>query len=285
MTSAADLMTKNPKCLYSSDKVQRAYELFLDLQVSVVPVMTPAHEVLGGLTETTMLKISLLDQKRDSILFDYRQFLEPISIVFERDSLDVIIQTLFKSLHHRVFLQDNTGKLVGVISPKDILPALIGRPQAKETVQQEVVKLRESIKELEPLRSEIQLVQKRVQLLESLLEGSHFMIVDLDDEGRVRYLNQRLRDLTGLSISEGLLGVDLFTSECRHEVRSLLEKTAKDGLQRTAYVTVSGGPKSRNKVEATAILRPDGQGLILLMRSIDPEELMRLLNGVIKRAE
>jgi hypothetical protein len=76
---------------------------------------------------------------------------------------------------------------------------------------------------------------------------------------------------------------DLFARESLPELRALFDGVKKHGGHRTAYLVMNAKNSTRVKVEITCRLQSDGTGLALMIRKVDPDELIRLLNGVIRK--
>lgn len=286
MTQACEIMTKNPKFFYSSDLITHAVDLFLKNKVSVVPVLTPTHEVLGAVTETSILRMALFARKKDEILLQHRELFDPLTVVFERDEANQVVQALMKSVHHRVFVQDNSGRISGVISPKDLLPVIIHADSRSETIQREVQRLRKEISDFDEIKKEIPIMRRQIQMLESLMDSNHFLVVGLDGRDCVHSFNaifqrevgSEVKDLKGTSI------FDYFAKESLPDLKSVFDHVKKHGGHRTSYLVLLAKDEAREKVEVICRLQTDGSGVALLIRKIDPDELIRLLNGVMKRS-
>ncbi len=284
MTSATEIMTKNPKFFYSSDLITHAVDVFLKHKVGVVPVLTPTHEILGAVTETSILKMALFARKKDEILLQHQELLEPITVIFERDDANQVVQALLKSVHHRVFVQDNSARICGVISPKDLLPVIIGASTDSETVQREVQRLRKQISDFEEVKKEIPIMRRHIQMLESLMDSSHFLVVSTDNNNCIQAFNAAFPSEVGLEAKDlnGSSIFDYFAKESLPELRTVFEHIKKSGGHRTSYLVLLTKGGTRQKVEVICRLRTEGSGVALLIRAIDPDELIRLLNGVIK---
>ena len=153
---AHDLMTPNPVSICDQAIVKEAAAFLLDNRFSAAPVIDNAGRPVGVLSNTDIVRYerekiehvttrSAMEQECDFRLAsgervrrgfqlegvdgtDVRQIMTPIIFSVAPDTpADEVIQEMLTRKIHRVFVVDQQGVLVGVISPIDIMRKLVER--------------------------------------------------------------------------------------------------------------------------------------------------------------
>ncbi len=87
-------------------------------------------EIAGQMTEIIMVCILVLHQlqpDRYKKLSNCLELLDPVQFVAPDDSISDVIKAMVKSVSRRVLVKADGRKLLGIISPKDLLtPLLMG---------------------------------------------------------------------------------------------------------------------------------------------------------------
>jgi CBS-domain-containing membrane protein len=144
LATAADIMTKAPMTLVSSTTIVDAVKLFVDKKFSSVPVITSTKETAGQLTELVLVRILVLHQlqpEKYKQLANCLDLLETPTFVAPTDNVATIMKAIMKSTSRRVLVQNNAGKIEGIISPKDLLRNLMAGNDTAKTIQAEVQKI------------------------------------------------------------------------------------------------------------------------------------------------
>jgi CBS domain-containing protein len=146
-TLARDLMTANPVSIYEHATLLDAAELFTDRDISAAPVIDDAGRPVGVLSRTDIVRFtSFSDEDAENTapeFYDpddpYRfsdsessahieawQLMTPLvySIGPEESSLRVVEELLARNVN-RLFVIDNEGVLIGVVSALDVLRSLV----------------------------------------------------------------------------------------------------------------------------------------------------------------
>jgi len=120
MKSISDIMQHHPIVIRPSETLRRALELLIENNISGLPVVDDAGELIGVLSEKDLLKIfSAPDpQSIDSVMTP-----DPVSIAVEAPLIDVV-DCLMANDFRRVFIHDHK-RLVGLISRADLMPAIL----------------------------------------------------------------------------------------------------------------------------------------------------------------
>jgi PAS domain S-box-containing protein len=289
MIIAKDLMTHHPWVVYTSDSVQHVVDMFTKNRPSTIPVLTPAGEVHGVVSEIPLLKLYVrlkAKQQLSSILLDYKDLFEAPIFVRERDPIAIVMHAALKASHHRVLVLDDNKHLRGVISPKDILSMLNGNSSHSDSIQRELKDLRHRVTNMQGEREKLQKVEEELKNYEVAIAGSQFMFHSVDGNGKIVLANERLHEVLGYDPKE-LIGksiYDLYPKEFWAAVEGSLKQIQTSGIHQmnTSYRRKSG---EFLKVEVGSHAIVDRKGNFLatstLARVVDGDSLLRSLNGVI----
>jgi CBS domain-containing protein len=124
MDKAKDLMTPNPTCLKLGDTVRQALRLILQLNVHSLPVLSPSGQPVGILTEQSLVKAIVLAHGSGSLDVEIKSvasILDPVSLVTENESFIKLTHKLIAAQVNRLLVVDKDEKLIGIISPRDLL--------------------------------------------------------------------------------------------------------------------------------------------------------------------
>lgn len=135
MIVAKDLMTPSPQFIYSSEDIHVALKKFHDAKFGAIPVISPSKEILGILSEFSVIRI-IVNLKSDppkvgTPLYNYRKLFEKSIQIKEWTTLEDILRELIKAPYHRALVVDATDKILGIISPKDVISILLNEPLNK----------------------------------------------------------------------------------------------------------------------------------------------------------
>ena len=136
-------MTPRPVCIGSGDELLNTVRVFLDKGIHYCPVITPTGLVLGLLSEYILVQASLrhyLDPDRHEKVIAHKDILVPPEFIEEDATLDDLVKALKTSKVHRLLVKDPRGKLVGIISPRDILVLLHGESTGFQNLRLELEK-------------------------------------------------------------------------------------------------------------------------------------------------
>ena len=131
-TRLADLMTKNPLTLHPKDKIQRAIDLFDDLEIHHIPVVI-MNEVVGIISEGDILFAAksfisnsfqdFLRERKLSIDAVEEVMTSPVTCVQQDETLEHALEIMLaRRVNALPVLEDKA--LVGLLTTYDILKAL-----------------------------------------------------------------------------------------------------------------------------------------------------------------
>lgn len=289
MRTSADLMTPNPKMVGSGDSLTDVVTLFLSQGITSSPVINPLGEVLGVLTEISLVKAFMLHkaklQKSDKV-GHHIDLLEPVTYLDLHASLVDAIKIMIASPTHRLLVRDSKMKIVGIISPKDLMRAMQGQSNPNQNLD-----LRKKLADTE---AQLKESLKKLQNLEKWLDVYHqafhevpYMMHAVDAEGKILMANKREHEALGYKDNE-LIGktiFDLYATPMHDEARRGLEKVIKTGSHHITYTTLQkkDGASLRCDIASSSIHDENGKFIstISVLRPVDSEELLRLLNGIV----
>ena len=102
--------------------------------------MNPAGKVLGFLSEINLVKILgqfYQSKTKTEIIANYLDFLVSAETIHKDDQLPVVMKAMFQSQTNRLIVCDGAGKLMGIVSPMDLLRMFDGMAKARANVSNE----------------------------------------------------------------------------------------------------------------------------------------------------
>lgn len=195
MTTAHELMNPMTPALSFDSTVQDAIAFFETHPHQFATVSASRDRIQGVLTEGNLVKIFLRYQSqpaKDALIF-YRDCFEPTQLIHETATFEEVVKKVMTAVGHRVFVIDTKGELVGHITAKDVLPFLVGKRDAKQTVQGAA---------FDELKSQL-------YMYESFFSKSPFMMHSVNPSGFIQMANEMLHALLGYEYGE-LIGKTIY---------------------------------------------------------------------------
>jgi len=287
MKKAKDIMTADPKFVQSGHDLKDAIAFFLQNNLHYAPVVTPMGEVLGLVSEFSLVKASLknyLEPNKHEKVAHHVDSLEGFEFVKDESTLDEVVKMLTKSATHRLLVRNKNDKLVGIISPKDILLLVSGAQRNAMSLREELEKTRAKAQELS---TKLQTLEGSLKLYQNLFVDSPNMMHSIAKDGRIIMANKQIHrrlgyedgTLVGKSIS------DIYPKSVLHEAVAGLKKIQEEGQHQMTYTTMvcKNGEKLRVDIASSALRDDKGQFLstITISREVDSENLLRALHGAV----
>lgn len=290
MRQAKDLMTPHPRFVQSGEELRETVHVFLNNDIRYAPVVTPMQDVLGLLSEFGLIRAALrhyLDPDRHEKVVHHQDILEEAHFVEEDAALEDVVKALIRSPSHRVLVTNKQKKLVGIISPKDILRFIMGEQKKTSDLKHE---LEVTKAQAEKLASQLSSLQESLQKYQSLYNESPYMMHSVDESGQIILANKKIHETLGYDNNE-LIGkaiTDIYPKSMQTEAYQGLARIIKDGYHHRTYtsmVTKSGG-KVRVDIASSSLKDKYGKfiGTITISREVDSENLLRALNGLVSIA-
>lgn len=291
MRTALDLMTPNPKSIASGDTLEDVIKLFLDQGITSSPVKNPLGETLGVFTELSLLKAFMLHKakfaKSDRVGHHVELFDTP-SYIDAHAPLNDVLKLLIQTSNHRLLVRDEQQKIIGIISPKDIMRAMIGVANPVQNIKE---KLKETEEKLKSSLHKLSEIEKHLDVYQSVFQETPYMIHAADAAGKIIMSNRSEHEALGYQMGE-LIGrtiYDLYADNMHGEAKRGLELIKEKGFHNMTYTTLlkKDGSSIRCDIVSSALKDKDGQFLstVTVLRPVDSEELLRTLNGIVNDAD
>lgn len=270
MITAKEIMIHATPTLPFDTSVEDAVEFMKSNPHHFAAVMASEDRYHGVLTEAGMVRTYLRYQSKPSrdVLIHYRDLLEPAQLIQQNEIFPEIVKKIMTAVGNRVFVIDDSGKAIGHITAKDILPMFSKFGKSKHPTSA-----------TEELRSEL-------YLYESFFEKSPFMMHSVDHKGNILMANEMLHAMLGYPYGE-LIGRTIFDLYPK-EVHELAEKGIKTIFAKGFHKVVKSSMLHKNgsKVEVELMSRAlhdqkdQPIGTITVSRPLDMEYLVQCLTQV-----
>ncbi len=248
MKYAKSVMTENPKCIQSGELLVDTISVFFKNNIHYAPVITPGDEVLGLLSETALLKASLrhyLDANKHERVYAHRDLLEPVPFVKEDSPIEEVMRSMMQSKSKRVLVHDYRLRLIGIISPKDILRKLHGEHNLSSGMSYELQQVEQQVTSSNP---NVKNLHDLVHVYREAFESSPLLMHSVDGRGKVVMANRKIHAELGYDVGE-LIGKTIFDL-----YQPGMHEMALHGLEN---IKNSGGHRST----MTQMVRKDGKAI------------------------
>lgn len=288
MKYANELMTRNPKMIESSESLHTVVELFLKQGISSSPVISPAGELLGVLTEFSLVKAYMLYKLKfpsNDKIGHHVEMLDQPAFVSTTATLGEVMRELVKSPTRRLLVQDVKNKIVGIISPKDILRVMEGDLTHNVNIRKKLEEAEQKVKELD---HKIQDLSKHLNIYQQVFNETPYMVHAVDRVGNIVLANRRVHDVLGYEDQElvGKTIFELYSANMHAEAKRGLERVIEKGFHNIVYTTMKtkDGSSVRVDICSAAIFNNKGEfvSTVSISRPLDSENLLRALNGMIE---
>jgi CBS domain-containing protein len=122
MTKCQEVMTPNPACCLSSDKVDRAAQIMKAEDVGSVPVIESLHvrRVVGMVTDRDIvLKVVADGRDPETVLVNEIMTSRPVTCRLD-DDLQHLLKTMAERQVRRVPIVDTRNRIVGIVAQGDV---------------------------------------------------------------------------------------------------------------------------------------------------------------------
>lgn len=287
MRTTANLMTPNPKMIGSGDSLKDVIRIFLENGITSSPVINPLGEILGVLSELTLLKAYMLHktklQKSDKV-GHHIDLLEPVSFVKLSATLAEVLREMIATPTHRLLVKDDKDKVVGIISPKDLMRAMLGESNPSQNLRQ---KLLDTQVALEKSFKKIETIEKMLDVYQKAFQETPYMMHAVNADGKILMANRCEHEILGYEEGE-LVGrsiYDIYPEAMHAEAERGLKMIMDQGYHHMTYTTLvrKDGTRVRCDIASSSLQDEKGQFLstITVLRAIDSEALLRSLHGIV----
>lgn len=129
---AKDVMTHPVVCVNLRTPTEELSRLLIEKNLSGTPVVDEGGRLVGIVSKTDILESHLLPEEYLESLTLHKGYVEDIMVpmvssVFEEDSIDQVIKLMWDERIRRVVVTDRERKVIGIITPMDILKYIVRR--------------------------------------------------------------------------------------------------------------------------------------------------------------
>lgn len=284
----SDFMTPNPLTIPSSLSLADAAKALFESGYSSVPVLENMGTPLGFLSEFSLirsfLKLHQMKDKSKDQVYHFREYLEPLATVNHEADLNEAIRVLFSNTFHRALVEGPNGKIVGMVSPKDVLMVLTNKRHSLSKLESE---LADTQKQLRNISGKLKDAEEILSRYHSYLENAPFHIHSINEEGKVIFANQSLRKALGYEPQEivGLKLDQLYVEEHAPGALSGLKKVMKSGAHEPVITSMRCKDGSEYRIEAisSALRATDGSFIatVTMSRRLSSDNMLRALHRVL----
>jgi PAS domain S-box-containing protein len=268
MRQARHFMTLNPLFFKDTQTIHEVADAFVKHHLTSAPVVDPFGALCGMISETGLIRIFAVDRMlfgNQRSLKAREKMLDVADEVLMSDSADIVVKKVLQAKLHRVVVVDNSRRVQGIISPKDILRFLQGeQTQASLDNRAELDRMEASAAANDALAYYRQIYQ-----------NAPYMIHSVDPSGKIVACNDKMHQV--LEYTNGaLVGrpmEDLYADIFHEDIRDSLKVLMKDcaSLQVMSEMKTSTGKLLPVEVQSSVLKDPRGNpsGTISITRLLD----------------
>jgi PAS domain S-box-containing protein len=288
MRFASDFMTPNPKMIGSDDTIVDVIRLFLEQGITSSPVVTPTGEILGVITELSLIKAYMLHRARfhkDDRIGHHMDLLEPISYVGVDSTIIQILSAMISSPTHRLLVKNERNKIVGILSPKDLMRAMLGEENPAQSMRQKLRAVEAQLKtSIEKLKS----LAENLDVYKQAFNETPYLMHAVNADGIILMANKREHETLGYEDGElpGKSIYDIYEPSMLDHALEGLKTVIETGYQDITYTTLltKDHKTVRCDISSAAIYGNNGEfvSTISVLRPIDPDDMLRILQGIVE---
>jgi len=269
-------MTLNPVFFKNTQTVHEVIEAFVKNHLTCAPVIDSFGSLCGMVSETGLIKIFAVDRMlfgNTRTLKDRLKMLDPADSVMMSESAEMVVKKVLQSKLHRVVVVDNSNRVQGIISPKDILRFLQGE-QTQASIDNRA-QLEESQSRIEGRLESNSSVGDALAYYRQIYQNAPYMIHSVDPQGRIVACNEKMHSVLGYP-SGTLVGrpmEDLYAEAFHEDVRDSLKSLIEDAssLQVLLEMKMANGNLIPVEVQSSVLkdARGEPSGTISITRLLD----------------
>ncbi|MCM2282200.1 MAG: PAS domain S-box protein [Bdellovibrionaceae bacterium] len=287
MNQAKDVMTAQPLTIPSSTELKDTIELFMTSSIHCAPVLDANGDVMGLLTDVSLVKASLrryLDPEKHEKVAHHQDLMEPAMTVEEDESLQGVVKAMLKSSTHRVVVLNKQRRLIGIISPKDMVRFVMGEQKMSTDLRTELETVRQ---ESQKLAKELEDVKNNLDRYRKLFLDTPHMMHSVDATGTILLANKKIHEVLGYNPGE-LIGKtlrELYPPEIQTEAMRGLQRIIESGKYHVPMTELIRKDGERVRVDIASSSLKDAKGkfmsTISISRIVDSATLLKALDSAI----
>lgn len=244
--------------------LEQAEQVFHEFRLTTAPVLVDKKKILGVMSDFLLLKCFLMknsDPNR-ARLKDFADELDPVVTIDENEPIANAFKLMVQSPSHRIYATSD-GKLVGALSPKDILPFIAG-DQAIERYKEDrdLVAARIRIK---LLLTELGQAKSELDQYQSVFASAPFMVHSVDLNGHINMANPMMHLVLGYP-QEGIVGkhlTDLYPSQFHQDAIAGLNRIKVTGFHPLINTFMVKNNKELVQVDLASTAKTDESGRVV----------------------
>lgn len=268
----------------SGDRLTDVMQFFLTYQMHYTPVLSPMGELLGLLSDISVVKASLrkyLSSEYGASIYAHRDLFEAAHTVRDSAKLDEVVRTMMKAPSRRVLVIDQGQQVIGIVSPRDIMRVLAGKSELLDEMHTELKDLEFKARQLE---LEVQSIQQLMGVYREIFEASPLIMHSVDEHGQIVMANRKAHEALGY-IGGELIGksiFDLYPHTVHDQARKGLETIKETGKHESTMTSMVRKDQSMINVDlvSSALRSPKGEFLGTITAARPVEETRALLEAV-----
>ncbi|MFN9066813.1 MAG: PAS domain S-box protein, partial [Bdellovibrionales bacterium] len=148
-------------------------------------------------------------------------------------------------------------------------------------------KLKETEDQLRETLRKVNEIEKYLEVYEKTFHETPYMMHAVNEKGEILMANKREHDMLGYQMGElrGKTIYDIYSKSVHHEATQGLKKVVETGTHQMTYTTLvkKDGSPLRCDIASSAIFGDNGKFIstVSVLRPIDSDELLRILNGIV----
>lgn len=279
-------MTAEPLTVQTSDELKHVIDLFMSNAIHCAPVLSTGGDIMGILTDVALVKASLrryLDPDKHEKVAHHGDLLEAAMIVEDDEPLQNVVKALLKSETNRVLVVNKQQRLLGIISPKDMVRFVTGEQRKSSDLRIELESVRQ---ESQKLAKELESAKTNLDKYRKIFLDTPYMMHSVDADGSILLANRKIHEVLGYKANElvGKTLYDLYPPEMREEATKGLNHIIDVGFYNVTMTEMLRKDGSRVRVDIASSALRDTSGRFLstisIARELDAALLKALETGV-----
>jgi len=287
MRQAKDLMSNTPESLTYDTELPQAATIFMKKKITMAPVIDQKGTLCGVMTEVNLIKALVAHHAffgtHDKV-GDHPELLEKAAYVRDDAPIDQVMKTLLASPTYRLLVINDKRKLVGIISPKDILKVLAAEVEASQEHAEELMEGEQP----QAFIAEAATLEEALSKMKKMIMDSSYMMHSVDAHGKVVMANKHTCDVLGYTAEEitNLTLEDLYHKKYHPDARRGISSLIRRGFHQSvnSVMMTKSGDMIPVEVKSRAVKNKHDKflGTVTVVRKLNPDDLLPLLSGMVE---
>ena len=120
-TTAAEIMSTQILSAEKSMTVEEALKILFNSRITGMPVLDEKKRLVGVLSEYDLLKQISVKKKNRKVFNQKIEYSKEVDSIPDTTPLETVIEKFIKSKYRRLPVTDKKGRLVGIITRRDLI--------------------------------------------------------------------------------------------------------------------------------------------------------------------